>query len=94
MQGEVQSLALPYPHKPKKIMAAYSILVGFKGDKKEAVMVDDSTLVRMFFKEEMIKGASSKFDSIEIVDTRTGRGKRWRNTKKDAAPATKVAKSK
>jgi hypothetical protein len=75
-------------------MAAYSILVGIKGDKKEAVAVDEPTLVKMLFNEEMGKGSSSKFDSIEIVDTRTGRGKRWRNTKKDAAPAVKVAKSK
>lgn len=75
-------------------MAAYSILVGFKGDKKEAVMVDDPTLIKMLFKEEMGKGASSKFDSIEIVDTRTGRGKRWRNTKKDVAPELAKKKAK
>jgi hypothetical protein len=67
-------------------MAAYSILVGFKGDKKEAVMVDDPAIIKMAFKEEMSKGSASKFDSIETVDTRTGRGKRWRNTKKNVEP--------
>ena len=74
-------------------MAAYSILVGFKGDNREAVIIDDPTLVKMAFKEEMLKGASSKFDSIELVDTRTGRGKRWRNTKKASAPKTAKAKA-
>ena len=72
-------------------MAAYSILVGTKDGKKEAIAVDEPTLVKMLFNEEMGKGASSKFDSIEIVDTRTGRSKRWRNTKKDVAPSAKKA---
>lgn len=75
-------------------MAAYSILVGFKGDNREAVIIDDPALVKMAFKEEMLKGASSKFDSIELVDTRTGRGKRWRNTKKGIAQTEKPTKAK
>ena len=75
-------------------MAAYSILVGFKGDKREAVIVDDSEFVKMAFKEEVLKGSSSKFDSIELVDTRTGRGKRWRNTKKGIVQPDKQTKAK
>jgi hypothetical protein len=85
---------LPFPINNEKIMAAYSILVGFKGGKKETIIVDDPIPVKSAFKLEMSKGASSKFDSIEIVDTRSGRGKRWRNTKKDVVPEFAKKKAK
>ena len=62
-------------------MAAYAILVGFKGSKQEAVLVDDPALVKLAFKDEVSKGGECKFDSIEVIDTRQGRIKRWRNTK-------------
>ena len=77
-------------------MAAYAILVGFKGSKQEAVLVDDPALVKLAFKDEVAKGTSCKFDSIEVVDTRTGRSKRWRNTKggTKAPQPTPPAKSK
>lgn len=68
-------------------MSAYAILVGFKGGKQEAVLVDAPDLVRMAFKEEVLKGGKCKFDSIEVVDTRSGRIKRWRNTKPVLEPA-------
>lgn len=62
-------------------MSAYAILIGLKGSKREAVLVDAPDLVRLAFKEEILKGPACKFDSIELVDTRQGRSKRWRNTK-------------
>lgn len=62
-------------------MAAYAILVGIKAGKSTAVIIDDPSLVRIAFKDEVAKGESCKFDSIELVDTRQGRTKRWRNTK-------------
>ena len=73
-------------------MAAYAILIGIKSGKKESVLVDEPDLVRLAYKEEVLKGTSCKFDSIEIVDTRSGRLKRWRNTK--ATAAKKAAKEK
>lgn len=75
-------------------MAAYAILVGFKAGKSTAVIVDEPSLVRMAFKEEVAKGSACKFDSIELVDTRQGRLKRWRNTKPEAAPAPAAKSSK
>lgn len=75
-------------------MAAYAILVGIKGSKQEAVLIDDPALVRIAFKDEVLKGSSSKFDSVELVDTRTGRGKRWRNTKKGVVQTDKPTKAK
>jgi hypothetical protein len=73
-------------------MAAYSILIGITGTKKEAIIADDPDLVRLAYKEEVLKGSACKFDSIELVDTRQGRLKRWRNTK--APVAKKAAKEK
>ena len=70
-------------------MAAYAILVGFKGSKQEAVLVDDPALVKIAFKDEVLKGAGCKFDSVEVIDTRQGRIKRWRNTKIATPPPTK-----
>lgn len=75
-------------------MSAYAILVGFKGSKQEAVLVDDPALVKIAFKDEVNKGGDCTFDSIEVVDTRAGRIKRWRNTKPTAVPAKKSAPSK
>jgi hypothetical protein len=72
-------------------MAAYAVLVGIKGDKKDAILVGDPKPVKDAFKTETLKGPDSKFDSIEVVDTRTGRSKRWRNTKAEKA---KVAPAK
>lgn len=69
-------------------MSAYAILVGFKSGKQESVLVDDPALVKMAFKDEVLKGPGCKFDSLEVIDTRQGRIKRWRNTKA-ATPATK-----
>lgn len=67
-------------------MAAYAILVGIKAGKQESIMIDDPALVRIAFKDEVAKGGDCKFESVEFVDTRTGRSKRWRNTK----PSTKT----
>lgn len=69
-------------------MAAYAILIGIKDSKKEAIIADDPDLVRLAYKEEVLKGSSCKFDSIELVDTRSGRLKRWRNSKPLAAKKT------
>jgi len=71
-------------------MSAYAILVGFKGSKQEAVLVDDPSLVKLAFKDEVLKGSGCKFDSIEVIDTRQGRIKRWRNTKAAEPVATKA----
>jgi hypothetical protein len=62
-------------------MAAFAILVGIKGSKHESIIIDDPALVKIAFKDEVAKGGKCKFDSIEIVSTRTGRTNRWRNTK-------------
>ena len=72
-------------------MSAYAILVGFKGSKQEAVLVDDPALVKLAFKEEVLKGSKCKFDSVEVIDTRNGRIKRWRNTKPAQEPKGKPA---
>lgn len=62
-------------------MAAYAILVGFKAGKPIAIAVEEPTSAKVAFKAEVSKGGDCKFDSIELVDTRQGRVKRWRNTK-------------
>lgn len=71
-------------------MAAYAILVGLKAGKSTAVIIDEPMLVKLAFKEEVAKGSSCKFDSIELVDTRQGRVKRWRNTKAPAVVAEPI----
>lgn len=73
-------------------MAAYAILIGIKGNKQEAVIIDEPTLVKLAFKEEVTKGASCKYDAIEFVDTREGRTKRWRNTKQQSETPIKKPK--
>jgi hypothetical protein len=62
-------------------MAAYAILVGLKSGKSTSIIIDEPSLVKLAFKDEVAKGSACKFDSIELVDTRQGRIKRWRNTK-------------
>jgi len=62
-------------------MAAFAILIGIKGNQHEAILVGDPTIVKTAFKDEVQKGGKCKFDSIEIVNTRTGRTNKWRNTK-------------
>ena len=75
-------------------MAAYAILVGLKAGKSTAIIIDDPSLVRLAFKEEVGKGDACKFDSLELVDTRQGRVKRWRNTKVPApAPVPENGKA-
>ena len=73
-------------------MAAYAILVGLKAGKSTAVIIDDPSLVKLAFKDEVAKGSSCKFDSIELIDTRQGRIKRWRNTKPAAESPVSKAK--
>jgi len=72
-------------------MAAFAILVGIKGNKHESIIIDDPALVKIAFKDEVAKGGKCKYDSIEIVSTRTGRTNRWRNTKPvdESPPKTK-----
>jgi hypothetical protein len=72
-------------------MSAYAILVGFKGGAQEAVLVDDPAIVKLAFKEEVTKGSKCKFDAVEVIDTRTGRIKRWRNTKPAPEPKGKAS---
>jgi len=69
-------------------MAAYAILVGTKGNQQTAIAINTPEGVKVKYKEEIEKGAKCKFDALEIVNTRSGRSHKWRNTKREpqAAP--------
>lgn len=70
-------------------MAAYSILVGFKGEERTPVAIGNPTEINTAFKEAVQSGTD--FDKLEIVTSRTGRTRRKRFNHKPA-PAKKAAK--
>ena len=72
-------------------MAAYALLIGTTGKKRELLADGDPREVRSLFKGMDVE----PFDCIEVIDTRIGRDRRKRNkgntTKKTAKKATKIS---
>ena len=78
-------------------MAAFSILLGYKGENRETVKISDPQEINADFKELVLIGGGG-FDKVEIITSRAGRTKRRRFNKgvKAEKPkaTTKTAKGK